>query len=283
MGDSYLEPLIRLGFFAGIFVILAFAEALLPRRRSTEAMYLRWPSNLGMMVINTLAARVLLPTGAVGMSLLAEEWSWGIFNNVELPFPIVVVLCIVTLDLTIYLQHRMFHAMPLLWRLHRVHHADVDFDVTTGVRFHAIEIALSLLIKIGAVALLGAPALAVLIFEIALNATALFNHANLRLPDWLDRVLRWIVVTPDMHRVHHSTLRMETNSNFGFNFPWWDYLFGTYMAQPREGHEQMTIGLSEYRDGAWARLYWLLLMPFCDGEEVKASEGEAPAEPASQL
>jgi sterol desaturase/sphingolipid hydroxylase (fatty acid hydroxylase superfamily) len=210
-----------------------------------------------------VVARMILPIGAVGMAVLAESNGWGLFNNVQLPGWLAGILAFILLDFAIYLQHVLFHAVPALWRLHMVHHADLDIDVTTGLRFHTIEIVLSLGIKLAVVSLLGAPALAVLAFEIALNATSMFNHSNLRLPGWLDRVLRLLLVTPDMHRVHHSASPRETNSNFGFNLPWWDFLLGTYCAQPHEGHERMTIGLAEYRDERRAEsLLWMLIVPF---------------------
>jgi sterol desaturase/sphingolipid hydroxylase (fatty acid hydroxylase superfamily) len=223
---------------------------------------LRWVSNLGLVALNALAVRFLVPMGAVALAHEAEARSWGLFNNVPWPGWLVVPLAVVALDLAIYLQHVMFHAVPLLWRLHMVHHADLDFDTTTGVRFHTLEILLSLGIKAGAVLVLGAPALAVLIFEVVLNASSMFNHGNVRLPAWLDRPLRWVVVTPEMHRVHHSVIVQETNSNFGFNLPWWDFLFGTYRAQPAQGHESMTIGLEQLRDERVDRLAWMLALPF---------------------
>jgi sterol desaturase/sphingolipid hydroxylase (fatty acid hydroxylase superfamily) len=241
---------------------MAAWEVLAPRRRLTTAKPVRWASNLGLVVLDTVAARLLLPLGAVGVALLAEERGWGLFNNLPLPAWLAVALSVVALDFVIYLQHVLFHAVPLLWRLHLVHHADLDFDVTTGVRFHTLEILLSLGIKAAAVILLGAPALAVLVFEVLLNATSLFNHGNVRLPAWLDRVLRLVVVTPEMHRVHHSVDPRETNSNFGFNLPWWDFLLGTYRAQPAAGHEGMTIGLEQFRDERVERLHWMLALPF---------------------
>jgi len=257
------EPLIRLGCFGGVLLAMALWELMAPRRRPTVSKPTRWLSNLGLVAVNTVAARFLVPLGAVGMALLAQERGWGLFNYVELPSWLAVVLSVVALDLFIYLQHVLFHAVPLLWRLHAVHHADLDFDATTGVRFHPVEIVLSLLIKLAAVAVLGAPALAVLIFEVLLNATSVFNHANVRLPGWLDRLARLFLVTPDMHRVHHSVIPRETNSNFGFSLPWWDYLFGTYRAQPEKGHEGMTIGLEQVRDERKAdRLHWMLQLPF---------------------
>jgi sterol desaturase/sphingolipid hydroxylase (fatty acid hydroxylase superfamily) len=257
------EPLIRLSVFAGVLLAMALWEALAPRRPLTVRRLPRWSSNLGLVAIDTVAARFLAPTGAVGVAWLAERYGWGLFNNMAVPAWPAVAVSVIALDLTIYVQHVLFHAVPLLWRLHMVHHADLDFDATTGVRFHTIEIILSLGIKAAAVVLLGAPALGVLIFEVVLNATSLFNHGNVRLPAWLEPPLRLVVVTPEMHRVHHSAIPRETNSNFGFNLPWWDWLFGTYLAQPAEGHDAMTIGLEQYRDERVAdRLHWMLLLPF---------------------
>lgn len=264
MAESILdmEPAIRLGFFLGVFAIMGGWEVLAPRRRRSVSRWVRWPSNLGIVAVNTLLLRVLIPTAAVGLALTGEARGWGLLNALALPYWLSVVLAVVLLDLAIYLQHVMFHAVPALWRLHRMHHADLDFDVTTGARFHPIEILLSMALKLGVVAALGAPALAVLVFEVLLNATAMFNHANARLPEKLDRVLRWIVVTPDMHRVHHSVVPRETNSNFGFNLPWWDRLLGTYRAQPAAGHTAMTIGLEQFRDQGELRLDRMLVQPF---------------------
>ncbi|MFQ5956050.1 MAG: sterol desaturase family protein, partial [Kiloniellales bacterium] len=229
------EPVIRLAFFLGVFAIVAICEALAPRRARTMPRLVRWPNNIGVVALNTLMLRVVFPTAAVGIALVAEGRGWGLFNAVSVPYWLAVPLTVVLLDFAIYLQHVMFHAVPALWRLHRMHHADLDFDVTTGTRFHPIEILLSMLIKLTLVAALGPPALGVLMFEVLLNATSMFNHGNLNIPIGVDRVLRWFVVTPDMHRVHHSVVVRETNSNFGFNLPWWDRLFGTYRAQPAAG------------------------------------------------
>ena len=257
------EATLRLGFFLGILLLLAFSEAWWPRRERSLSRLQRWTSNLGIVVINTVLLRLLFPAAAVGMALFAQSAGWGIFNTFEFPYWIAVLVSVIVLDFMIWLQHVMVHAVPALWRLHRVHHADLDFDVTTGLRFHPLEIILSMIIKFGVIAVLGAPVLAVIIFEIALNATSMFNHSNLRLPIRLDRWLRLVVVTPDMHRVHHSVEDDETNSNFGFNLPWWDRLFGTYRAQPREGHDGMTIGISTFRDPRQCDgLKGMLLMPF---------------------
>ena len=256
------EPAIRLGIFAGVLISVAAWEALRPRRARRFSRWLRWPSNFGIVAFNTIVVRLLFPAAAVGMAALAQERGWGLFNNLELPAALAIVVSAIALDLLIYLQHVMFHAVPALWRLHRMHHADLDIDVTTGARFHPIEIVLSMLIKLAAVVVLGAPAVAVVIFEVLLNATAMFNHANLRLPEGVDRFLRLVVVTPDMHRVHHSIVPAETNSNFGFNLPWWDRLLGTYRAQPAAGHEAMTIGIEQFRTPKDLRLDRLLVQPF---------------------
>ena len=256
------EPAIRLAVFLGIFAAVAIGETLAPRRQRSLTRLARWPNNIGVVVVNTLVVRLAFPTAAVGLALLGEARGWGLLNLIELPFWLSVVIAVVVLDGVIYLQHVMFHAVPALWRLHRMHHADQDFDVTTGARFHPIEILLSMVLKLGAVAALGPPAIGVLIFEVLLNATAMFNHGNWRLPLALDRGLRLIVVTPDMHRVHHSIVPEETNSNFGFSLPWWDRLFGTYRDQPAAGHDAMTIGIEQFREPADQRLDKMLIQPF---------------------
>jgi sterol desaturase/sphingolipid hydroxylase (fatty acid hydroxylase superfamily) len=256
------EPLLRFVAFAGVLAALAGWEVFAPRRRREMPRAWRWPGNLGVVVIDTLLVRLLFPTAVVGLAVLGEERNWGLFQVLAWPAWVTVPLAFLAMDLAIYLQHVMFHAVPALWRLHRMHHADQDIDVTTGIRFHPIEILLSFGIKLGVVAALGPPAVSVLIFEIALNATSMFNHSNIALPLWLDRLLRWIVVTPDMHRVHHSILVRETNSNFGFNLPWWDRLFGTYRDQPKAGHEAMTIGIEQFREPGEQRLDRMLTQPF---------------------
>ena len=258
------EPLIRLSAFLGVFLALALWEALAPRRRRAFQRRRRWPHNLGLLAIDTLLARLLVPAGAVGVAIAAQSHGWGLAHQLALPAWVAVPLTIVLLDLTIYFQHVAFHAVPALWRLHRVHHTDLDFDVTTGTRFHPIEILISIGIKLAAVAAIGAPPIAVLAFEVLLNATAMFNHANAGLPAALDAALRWLVVTPDMHRVHHSILPRETNSNFGFNLPWWDRAFGTYRAQPAAGHDAMTIGIDAFRSPQDLRLDRMLVQPLRD-------------------
>jgi sterol desaturase/sphingolipid hydroxylase (fatty acid hydroxylase superfamily) len=247
-----------------VFVLLALWEALAPRRAVRYPRTTRWPANFGIVAIDTALVRVLLPTAAVGAAVYAEARGWGLLRAIGAPFWFAVPVSVAALDLAIYLQHVAFHAVPSLWRLHRMHHADLHIDVTTGVRFHPMEILLSLLIKIAVVVALGAPALAVFTFEVLLNATSMFNHTNGRLPVGLDRLVRLVVVTPDMHRVHHSVARAETDSNFGFNFPWWDWLFGTYRAEPAAGHTDMTVGLQSFRDLRELRLDRMLLQPLRD-------------------
>jgi sterol desaturase/sphingolipid hydroxylase (fatty acid hydroxylase superfamily) len=258
------EPFLRLGAFAGVLSLMALWEVLRPRRSQLVGRGRRWPGNLGVVALDTVLVHILFPTAAVGLALIAEAKGWGLFNALAFPLWASIPLGVILLDLIIYLQHALFHAVPGLWRLHRMHHADLEFDVTTGVRFHPIEILLSMIIKLGAVAALGTPAVAVLIFEVLLNATSMFSHGNVRMSAGLERILRWIVVTPEMHRVHHSIVSRETNSNFGFNLPWWDRLFGTYRAQPAAGHEGMTIGIEQFRDPRELRLDRMLLQPFRD-------------------
>lgn len=257
------EVPIRLGFFFGVLLLVALWEIGSPRRLLSQPKVLRWSHNLGLTFLNSLLLRLLFPAAAVGVAVFAGQQGWGLFNYYHLPLLLSATVSVILLDGIVYLQHVMVHAIPLLWRLHRVHHADLDFDVTTGARFHPLEIIFSMLIKFAAILLLGPPVLAVVIFEILLNATSMFNHGNLRLPVKVDRVLRLFVVTPDMHRVHHSIEDDETNSNFGFNLPWWDRLFGTYKAQPDAGHEGMTIGIDRFRDPTKVeRLPGMLLLPF---------------------
>jgi sterol desaturase/sphingolipid hydroxylase (fatty acid hydroxylase superfamily) len=265
MGDVILDnqPGIRLGFFLVVLVGMALWEVIAPRRERQLTRLQRWPHNIGIVVINTLLVRVLFPLAAVGMAIYVESRGWGLLNGSTVPAWILVPLCVAALDLAIYLQHVMFHAVPLLWRFHRMHHADLDFDVTTGARFHPVEIVLSMLIKFAVIIALAPPAIAVFVFEVILNATAMFNHSNVRIPLPIDRVLRWLIVTPDMHRVHHSIEDDETNSNFGFNLPWWDRLMGTYRDQPRAGHEKMTIGIHGFRKPEVCdRIPGMLMIPF---------------------
>lgn len=255
------EAALRLVCFVGILLVMAAWEVLAPRRVLTRSKATRWANNLGLTLFNTVLARLIMPVAAVGVALAAGEKGWGLLNILILPGWAAGLVAIAGLDLAIYTQHRLFHRIPWFWRLHRMHHTDLDLDVTSGARFHPLEILLSQLIKMGVVLLLGAPAWAVVAFEIILNGTAMFNHGNVRLDLRADRLLRLLVVTPDMHRVHHSVLHRETDSNFGFNFPWWDRLFRTYRDQPEAGHLAMTIGLANYRDPKWLQLHWMLLVP----------------------
>ena len=256
------ETWIRLAFFGGVFLAMAVWEALAPLRPGSTSKATRWSTNLGIVAINTIVVRLLFPSTAVGVAWFAAHRGWGLLNNVGLPFWLSFTASVLAFDLVVYLQHVLFHAVPAFWRLHMVHHADLDFDVTTGNRFHPIEIVLSMVVKAAAVVVLGPPVAAALAFEVLLNAASMFNHSNVRIPFGLDHVLRWFVVTPDMHRVHHSIVARETNSNFGFSLPWWDRLFGTYQAQPAAGHEAMTIGIEQFRDSRELGLDRMLLQPF---------------------
>lgn len=278
------EAPIRLAPFLFALAGLGAWEHLAPRRAWSLPKARRWFANLGILVVNTVMTRLIAPAAAVGIALYAEQRGVGVFHVLDWPFAIEVLLAAIALDLAIYLQHVMFHAVPLLWRVHRVHHADLDFDVTTGTRFHPIEILLSLGIKAAAIFIIGAPVLAVLIFEIALNLTSMFNHSNIRMPRTLDAVLRTSVVTPDMHRVHHSVFRDETDSNFGFNLPWWDHIFGTYRAQPRHAHDKMAIGITGFHSPRrCATLTGILALPFIREESADAAARDAPAQPEPQM
>ncbi len=257
------EKYIRMGFFFGMIILIGLWEILAPKRVLTVSKTVRWVNNLGLVFFNIFILRVLFPVAAVGVATIATYNGWGLFNYFEVPFWLAVVATVIIMDFVIYIQHVMVHAIPVLWRLHRVHHADLDYDVTTGSRFHTLEIILSMLIKFATILLLGPPIVAVIIFEVILNATAMFNHGNISLPKTFDKYLRLFLVTPDMHRVHHSVEDDEANSNFGFSLPWWDRLFGTYRDQPRAGHEGMTIGIHKYRDVK--QVSWLpgmLALPF---------------------
>lgn len=275
MSDFILvnEPAIRILGFVSVLSLMAVWEALAARRHQTIKRLLRWPANLAIVVLGTLAIRLLFPLAAVGAAVYASEQGWGLLNLVSIPGWIAVVLAIIALDLAIYFQHRIFHAVPWLWRLHRMHHADLEFDVTTGLRFHPLEIVLSMVIKMAVVVLIGAPALAVVVFEVLLNASSLFNHGNVRLPQRVDRWLRLILVTPDMHRVHHSAIQRETDSNFGFSVSWWDRLFETYRAQPEKGHLGMTIGIEDFRTERDLRLDQMLIQPFRNTTPLDGTDG----------
>ena len=259
------EPLIRLCAFVTVLLAMAAWETLAPRRKRTVGRATRWPSNLGVVTINTALLLLILPASAVGFALFCAARGWGLFNVMRVPAWLAILPAVVILDFMIYLQHVMFHAVPILWRVHRMHHADLDFDVTTGIRFHPVEIVISMGVKLAAVALFGTPAAGVLAFVVLLNVTSMFNHSNIDIPKGRDAILRRFVVTPDMHRVHHSIVVRETNSNFGFNLPWWDRLLGTYRAQPEAGHDAMTIGIGQFREPKELRLDRMLTQPWRGG------------------
>lgn len=262
MSDQ-IEISVRLGFFGSVLLVMTLWELLTPRRRLTVRKAPRWASNLGLVALNTALVRLIVPITSVVIAMAADARGWGLLQFFDWPSWLEFLLAIMVFDLAIYVQHVLFHAIPVLWRLHMVRHADLDFDVTTGLRFHTLEILVSASIKLAMIVVLGPSAVAVVAFEILLNATAMFSHSNVRIPSWLDRILRWVVVTPDMHRVHHSVIRSEANSNFGFNLSSWDSLLGTYRAQPAAGHEHMTIGVSHLRDELQVdRLPRLLAIPF---------------------
>lgn len=271
MSDFILEYelSIRLTAFFAVFAIMALWEIASPCRKLRYPRTKRWLGNIGIVALNSLVLRLLFPAAAVGMAAFTTHAGWGVLNAIALPFGLSAFIAVLAMDMVIYLQHVMVHAIPMLWRLHRVHHADPDYDLTTGARFHPIEIILSMLIKIATIAVLGPPVVAVVIFEVLLNGMAMFNHANIRLPTHLDRALRWIIVTPDMHRVHHSVEPNETNSNFGFNLSLWDRMMGTYCPQPRLGQQGMDIGLSSLRDPQITnRLTGMLMIPFLQDKDV---------------
>jgi sterol desaturase/sphingolipid hydroxylase (fatty acid hydroxylase superfamily) len=258
------ELAIRLGFFFGIFAVMSLLELVAPRRRLTTPKAVRWLNNISVTFIDSAIARLIVPAGALGAAAAANAREWGLFNHTGLPVLIEGITVIILLDMLIYWQHVIFHVVRPFWKLHMMHHADMDIDVTTGARFHPVEIILSMFIKVAAVVLLGAPVWSVLAFEIILNGTAMFNHSNFALHLGTDRVLRTVIVTPDMHRVHHSVIIRETNSNYGFNLSVWDRLFGTYRDQPVKGHTGMTIGLANFRDPSKLLLPHMLLMPLGD-------------------
>jgi sterol desaturase/sphingolipid hydroxylase (fatty acid hydroxylase superfamily) len=258
------EAALRLAIFFGVLIVMALWEVAAPRRAATLGRKGRWPSNIGIAILDSLIVRVALPGGAVAFATALESANIGLLPFLGIAGWGAFVIAWALLDLAIYFQHRVFHAVPIFWRLHRMHHSDVDLDVTSGARFHPGEIVLSLGIKLALIAILGAPAAAVLAFEIALNACSMFNHSNVRLPDFAERIVRLALVTPDLHRIHHSTVPAETDSNFGFSVPWWDRLFSTFRAEPAAGQLGMTIGLDAFRPAQAQRLDALLLQPFRD-------------------
>ena len=256
------ESFIRLGAFFGIFALLTIWEIASPRRELLQLRRFRWFSNFGLIVLSNVLVRFVFPTAAVGIALIVEQNQWGFLYYFDLPVIIHFIAAFVLMDLSLYFQHVMFHSLPSFWRFHRVHHSDLDCDVTTGLRFHPIEIVLSILIKFLTIAALGIPVLTVVIFEIILNAASMFTHSNIKMPAVIEPVIRWFIVTPDMHRVHHSLNENETNSNFGFFISVWDRVFGTYLSQPKEGHSRMQLGLKAFREPKWQDLRWLLYLPF---------------------
>ena len=256
------ESTLRLSVFIGVLATMIVLEAAFPKRARTQNRLGRWSTNLGLIVIDSLLLRLVLPVVATGTAIFANEKGWGLLNYVAWPAWLELIIAVVLLDMLIYWQHVASHHIPVLWRLHKVHHADRDIDTTTGIRFHPIEILASMLYKMFWVVVLGPSVAAVILFELILNGCALFNHANVKLPSSLDRVLRLFLVTPDMHRVHHSVIVKETNSNYGFSLSIWDRLFGSYIAQPSAGHNGMTIGLFEYQSTQPNQLFWALSVPF---------------------
>lgn len=275
---------LRFAIFLAVFAVMAAWEIVAPRRKLAASKSQRWTANLVILITNTALVRAIFPAAAVGIAMFAEARGVGVLHAIDIHAGLKIALALAALDLAIYLQHVMFHAVPLLWRLHRAHHADLDIDVTTGARFHPVEMLLSMAIKAAAILVIGAPAVAVLVFEIALNASSMFNHSNVRIPQRLDSVLRWLVVTPDMHRVHHSIRGEETNRNFGFNLPWWDRLFGTYRAQPRDGHEGMTIGIPGFRDPRRSSTYTgILAIPFVALKDDAAGDNAPIARQSKQV
>lgn len=268
------EPATRMFVFLTVLLVMAIWEVWSPRRRVEVPRLLRWSNNLALIVIDSIAVRLLFPLAAVGLAVAMQTKGWGLFNVIDLPSWFEILLAVVLLDFAIYLQHVLFHHVPVLWRLHRMHHADIEIDVTTGLRFHPLEIVLSMAFKLVLVLLLGPAAIAVLIFEVVLNASALFNHSNIRLPKHIDAVLRLIIVTPDMHRVHHSIIPKETNSNYGFNVPWWDRLLGTYIAQPKAGHDDMLIGIELFRSRRDLWIDRMILQPLRRNKVTRPGEPE---------
>jgi len=274
MIDPDQEPTIRLIIFVGVLAGLALLELLIPRRKLVGVKWQRWITNLGLIVIDTLALRLLFPLLAVGFAGYVASKGWGLFNLLNLPVALEIILCVFALDLAIYFQHVISHKIGIFWALHKVHHVDRDVDVTTAIRFHPIEIVLSMVYKFAIIIVLGPAALAVFLFEVLLNASAMFTHANLTLPAPLDYVVRLLFVTPDMHRVHHSVHHNETDSNYGFNLSIWDRMFGTYIPQPKDGHEDMTLGQNAYQTDEPSKLWFCLLLPFLPKrpQELRAVE-----------
>lgn len=269
MSDALLayEPALRTGIFLLVLSAMLVWEVLAARRLERIPRSSRWPGNFAAVVLGAITVRVVFPLTAAGLALMASDRGWGFLNQAEIPLYIAIPLSVLVLDIAVYFQHRMFHALPWLWRLHRMHHADLEFDASTGLRFHPIEVLLSMALKMLIVLLIGAPALAVLVFETLLSTTSLFNHGNVRLSHKLDQWLRFILVTPDMHRVHHSIIKRETDSNFGFCISWWDRWFRTYIDQPEKGHLDMKIGIENFRTENDLGLGQMLIQPFLNSDK----------------
>lgn len=265
------ETYLRLGIFIGVLFLMMVLEAVLPKRKRTQARTLRWGTNLALVVVNAFVLKLLGPIAAVVAADYAMDNHWGLlsFSPVAIPLYLEIIIAVILLDLAIYIQHVLSHRMSFLWRFHKVHHADRDIDVTTGIRFHPIEVVFSMIYKCGIILMLGPVAVAVVVFEVLLNASAMFNHANIRLPKKIDTLLRFIIVTPDFHRVHHSVIKTETNSNYGFFLSIWDKLFKTYTAQPEKNHHGMSIGLNQYQNGRPSLFLWCLFVPFKKTESGK--------------
>ncbi len=256
------ETAVRTFFFFGVFIAVAIWEMKNPRRTQTIPRNIRWAANFGIVIMSTLSIRFLFPFFTVGMAVFCQKQGWGFLNYFDFSYGAKIILSLLFFDMAIYLQHVLGHTVPLIWRLHRMHHADLEYDVSTGLRFHPIEVIFSIMVKMVFIAALGPPAVAVLISEISLNVIAMFNHGNVNIPEKVDKILRLFIITPDMHRVHHSATRAETDSNYGFFLPWWDWIGGTYVAQPQKGHKEMTIGLEYFRELKFLKLHWLLAQPF---------------------
>ena len=256
------ESFIRLSAFLGFFFLLTIIEVFSPRRDLLKLRRFRWLNNFGLVVVSSFLVRFLFPTAAIGVAIAVDANQWGMLHYFDLPQWLMIVLGFIILDFFIYTQHVMFHSLPLLWRMHRVHHSDLDCDVTTGLRFHPFEIVVSMLIKFVTIIAVGPPVVAVILFEVVLNAASMFTHSNIKLPGAVDHILRFLIVTPDMHRVHHSMKENETNSNFGFFISGWDRIFGTYRKEPELGHEKMQIGLRQFSEAKWQNFRWLILLPF---------------------
>ncbi|QUM76136.1 sterol desaturase family protein [Moritella sp. 24] len=253
---------LRASAFIGLLILLAISEYYKPKRPLTRSKWQRWSNNLAVVFINNLVLKLFVPFVAIDAAIFVEQQQWGLLSLTSLNSAVIIVTSVMLLDAAIYFQHKIFHQIPMLWRLHRMHHSDLDIDVTTAIRFHPIEIILSMFIKVAVIIAFGVPVVAVVLFELLLNLTAMFNHSNIRLPDKIDRFIRTILVTPDMHRIHHSTDSHETNHNFGFCLPWWDRLFGSYQAQPKLGHQKMEIGLPYFRDSKECKIQHMLTQPF---------------------